>query len=256
MKKIVVFIVLCLLLLGACQAPGGNDAPPSDLPPDNTATVDSPGTSAAPQSPDTDIPAASDEQTPPTEEKPKPTAQQPNTQPTTTDKPVETPAKTEENKPQPAPPAKTTPPAKAETPAKPTPPAEPPATNAPGKEPAPAPSPKPQPAPEPEKPAQSVQISITGHENAFAYSGSIAIQDGDTVADVLLRFCAQENIDYKTRGKGKNLYVVSIGGQKEFDFGALSGWQYSVNSVHASYGCGNVHVKNGDIIAWQYKTEL
>ena len=241
MKKTILFILLALLLLGACQSPPRDDTPKSDLPPAAAEPADNPTSSEIPSEiPSSDdspaVPAPDDATKTPVPEKPA-------------EKPTETPAK------QPEPDKKAT-----ETPVKTPPAATTPAAPKPVEKPAdkpPAdPAPTPEVAPEPEKPAQAASISITGHDNAFSHSGSVVLEEGDTVADVLLRFCADKGIDCKTRGKGKNLYVVGIGGQKEFDFGPLSGWQFSVNGVHASYGCGHIKVQNGDSIVWQYLTEL
>ena len=105
-------------------------------------------------------------------------------------------------------------------------------------------------------PTAVVSIAIRGFEGSFSYNGEVAFFDGDTVAKVLTRYCDDKGIAYKLRGSGKNVYIVSIGGQKEFEHGALSGWQYSVNGVRASKGAGNYALKPGDSVLWEYLTEL
>ena len=42
----------------------------------------------------------------------------------------------------------------------------------------------------------------------------------------------------------------------EFDYGDLSGWQYTVNGVSPSVGIGAYKLKNGDVIEFHYTTNF
>jgi len=223
MKRLGIFFLVFLLFVSFASC-----GKPDSAPPDDAAVVDTMGDASDTLPIDGDASEISDSQPPSAEVSPSAGER------TSDKKPADAPAKPSADKPEvtsPAEPAETSEP-------KPTPELaapEVPATTA---------------------PAAVVSISIRGFEGSFSYSGTVVFVDGDTVAKVLTRYCDEKGIAYKLRGSGKNAYIVSIGGQKEFDHGPLSGWQYSVNGVRASKGAGNYTLQAGDSVLWEYLTEL
>ncbi|WP_339252240.1 DUF4430 domain-containing protein [Sporosarcina sp. FSL W8-0480] len=85
---------------------------------------------------------------------------------------------------------------------------------------------------------------------------SIMLQSGDTAFTLLKRLVDEKGISIEYTGSGAELYVKSIDGLGEFDNGPLSGWMYSVNGTFPDYSAGNYTLKNGDVIRWQYTTDL
>jgi uncharacterized protein YcfJ len=51
---------------------------------------------------------------------------------------------------------------------------------------------------------------------------------------------------------GSSNYVSSIGGLAEFQFGAGSGWIYTVNGVRPGVGAGAYRLQGGESIRWIY----
>lgn len=79
-----------------------------------------------------------------------------------------------------------------------------------------------------------------------------AVEEGDTVLDILTRAAGQQGLHLETNGG----YVEGINHLYEFDFGDLSGWVYSVNGESPSVGCGDYRLSDGDVIEWQYTCAL
>lgn len=79
-----------------------------------------------------------------------------------------------------------------------------------------------------------------------------AIQDGDTVYDVLLKATRENRIHLETGGVSESVYVKGIGNIYEFDFGDLSGWIYRVNGEMPSVSCGEYTLSAGDEVEWLY----
>ncbi|MBR5768561.1 MAG: DUF4430 domain-containing protein [Clostridia bacterium] len=84
------------------------------------------------------------------------------------------------------------------------------------------------------------------------------IKDGDTVFDALLAVTRANQIKISYTGSGGliSVYVSSIGGYTEMQYGALSGWIYRVNKVTPDVGCGSYDIKDGDVIEWVYTLDL
>ena len=85
------------------------------------------------------------------------------------------------------------------------------------------------------------------------------INEGDTVFDALLAVTRANHIKINYTGSPGgvlSIYVSSIGGYSEMQFGALSGWIYRVNDYTPDVGCGSYDIKNGDVIKWVYTLDL
>ena len=84
------------------------------------------------------------------------------------------------------------------------------------------------------------------------------IKEGDTVFDALLAVTRANKIKISYTGSGGliSVYVSSIGGYTEMQYGALSGWIYRVNKVTPDVGCGSFDLKDGDVIEWVYTLDL
>lgn len=115
------------------------------------------------------------------------------------------------------------------------------------------------PSPVAKKPATqlTVTLSITGDQGAPILAATrVAIKQGDTVYDVLLRATQQHGIQMEKRGTGALLYVEGINNLYEFDRGPESGWMYRVNGVFPNKSAGVYDVKSGDRIEWLYTRDL
>lgn len=87
---------------------------------------------------------------------------------------------------------------------------------------------------------------------------TVTFKEGETVFDVLLRVCKENNIQIEnsyTPGYD-NYYIEGINQIYEKDCGTKSGWMYSVNGVFPNYGCSDYTLKNGDSVEWRYTCDL
>ena len=81
---------------------------------------------------------------------------------------------------------------------------------------------------------------------------SFAIEEGDTVLDVLLEAARKYNIQIENNGVGELSYIAGINYVYEYDLGELSGWTYRVNGQSPSVGCGTYRLADGDEVEWIY----
>lgn len=86
----------------------------------------------------------------------------------------------------------------------------------------------------------------------------VAVQEGDSVFDVLLRTARtyQIHMEYADTPIYDSAYIEGIANLYEFDAGAESGWMYQVNGVFPNYGCSAYTVADGDVIRWVYTCDL
>ena len=86
----------------------------------------------------------------------------------------------------------------------------------------------------------------------------VALQEGDSVFDLLLRACLENNLhmEYVDTPLYDSAYIEGIGNLYEFDCGNESGWMYSVNGMFPNYGCSQHKPQNGDVICWVYTCDL
>ena len=87
-----------------------------------------------------------------------------------------------------------------------------------------------------------------------------ALNDNDTVFDVLQRVTKYKKIQMEYQGADLNqygsVYIEGINHLYEFSCGELSGWMYKVNNKFPKYGCSNYTLKDGDDIVWSYTCDL
>lgn len=104
-------------------------------------------------------------------------------------------------------------------------------------------------------PTQQVTVMVYGpisKGNQLLLNGSVTIKQGDTVYDAIKRACSQQNIPFNALDDGSSAYVTGIGGFNAGNFGATSGWLYSVNGSFSNLSCGSYPIKDGDIINWMF----
>ena len=101
---------------------------------------------------------------------------------------------------------------------------------------------------------EAVYVSIDGSAGGGVQTGrrEVYISAGQTALDALRELCRTEDIALSIRGG----YVAGVGGLYEFDGGPTSGWLYHVNGETPSVGSGEYELHAGDIVEWEYITEL
>lgn len=97
----------------------------------------------------------------------------------------------------------------------------------------------------------------TPEDGVILYDTKLPFQEGDSVFDILTDAVRIGNIQMEYSGTSRKLaYVRGINNLYEYDHGELSGWMYSVDGEFLSLGSGSYIVEDGDVIRWQYTTEL
>lgn len=98
----------------------------------------------------------------------------------------------------------------------------------------------------------TVTVSVTSSAvgNPVSSGGTFTFNEGATVYDAL---CAL-GLSVNAHGSSYGTYVAAIGGLAEKEYGATSGWMYSVNGVTPNTACSNYVLSNGDRVVWYYVT--
>lgn len=93
-------------------------------------------------------------------------------------------------------------------------------------------------------------------EDGFFYTGTVSIQEGDTVFDILLRTTRSQGIhlDFLDSPALRTKYIRGIGNLYEKQCGSTSGWTYYVDGVFAQTGCSQFDLHGGETILWVYVT--
>lgn len=91
-------------------------------------------------------------------------------------------------------------------------------------------------------------------EDGIMLEGRYALAAKDTVFDVADRALRHEGLAFDYSG-GRSVYIQGIGGLEELDYGAQSGWIYTVNGEFPDIGCGEYRPESGDEIAFVYVKE-
>lgn len=86
----------------------------------------------------------------------------------------------------------------------------------------------------------------------------VAIEEGDSVYDVLLAVCQENKIhmEHTTTPVYNTEYIEGIAQLYEFDCGELSGWNFIVDGEGASYGSDKIILEGGEVIEWKYTCDL
>lgn len=82
----------------------------------------------------------------------------------------------------------------------------------------------------------------------------VTFTDGESVFDVLLRLCRENrlHLEYSETPIYSTAYVEGLNNLYEFDAGALSGWEYTVNGTSPSIGSSAFILSDGDAVEWYY----
>lgn len=92
-------------------------------------------------------------------------------------------------------------------------------------------------------------------ENGIILSDTFAIEEDETVFDILTQAAQEYSIQLDYSGGADSVYIVGMNYLYEFDFGDLSGWLYRVNGEQPSVGCDRYVLSDGDDIEWIYSCE-
>lgn len=98
-----------------------------------------------------------------------------------------------------------------------------------------------------------IHVSIKGLDGILLASENIMIEKGSSAFMVLEEICEKHEMNIKTSGFGKFVYVQAIGDLKEKEHGAKSGWKYSINGTYISKSAGSYVVEDNDIMEWYYE---
>lgn len=86
----------------------------------------------------------------------------------------------------------------------------------------------------------------------------VTFYEGESVYDVLERETSKRGIHMESlfTPMYNSAYVEGINNLYEFDCGPNSGWMYKVNGWYPNYGASRYHLKQGDVICWEYTCDL
>ncbi len=102
--------------------------------------------------------------------------------------------------------------------------------------------------------------SITPSDGVILEPTVFYLEPGSTAYDCLITAARQYRIQIEdssqTLSDHTSAYISGINYLYHFDYGDLSGWMYSVNGDFADVGCGEYTLSDGDVIMWQYTTNL
>lgn len=82
------------------------------------------------------------------------------------------------------------------------------------------------------------------------------VYEGDTVFDLLIAARDDYEIQMEYHGAGTTAYIEGIGNLYEYDGGRWSGWMFRVNGEYPEVGCGQLTLKDGDTVEWNYTCDL
>ncbi len=102
--------------------------------------------------------------------------------------------------------------------------------------------------------SQTVTVAVTVDASAVDGGSSTAhvtLDKGASVMDAL----AASGFSYNSGGTQFGVYISSIGGLAEKQYGATSGWTYAVNENYPSTSCSNYMLDDGDAVTWVYKLQ-
>ncbi len=105
----------------------------------------------------------------------------------------------------------------------------------------------------PEEGLGIVTVTVTGPDGDIV-SGEAGLLNDTTAFDATLYVLMKERVQFEYSGKAGTAYFKGINNIYEFDYGATSGWIYSINgsSEGADKSCGAYVLKDGDAVNWVY----
>lgn len=107
------------------------------------------------------------------------------------------------------------------------------------------------PAPEPDTVTVTVSVDSSAVDGLVSGGGTFTFERGATAYDALLACGLAVGSEYSAMG----VYVYSIGGLAERQFGGGSGWNYAVNGATPGYSSGAYELSDGDVVSWFYKVD-
>lgn len=93
-----------------------------------------------------------------------------------------------------------------------------------------------------------VSVSSSAADNRVTKGEAVSLPENATAYDAL---CAT-GLSVESASSSYGTYVKSIGGLAEKEFGATSGWMYSVNGTSPEVACTSYVLKEGDKVEWSY----
>ncbi len=97
---------------------------------------------------------------------------------------------------------------------------------------------------------KSVRVTVKGLNSTILYDETVSMTHQATPYSVLVEVVGADNVE--TTGSGSTLYVAGIDDLSEFDHGAKSGWNYTVNGKLLSNGADAYVLDHGDHVVWIY----
>ena len=94
----------------------------------------------------------------------------------------------------------------------------------------------------------TIQVVASDVSQPFSTTKTLTLSQGATVYDALCK----TGLAVSFSGSSYGVYVASINGLAEKQYGNNSGWMYSVNGVTPMTACSNYVLKKGDSIKWYY----
>ncbi len=106
----------------------------------------------------------------------------------------------------------------------------------------------------PQVPPATIGLSISFPKEAGLsnISQSVTFKEGQTVLECLIDFGKESGVPVVYSGSKSMGYVEGINGCFEFDYGAESGWIYSVNGSKPQKSSGSYKLQKGDKVIWKY----
>ena len=106
---------------------------------------------------------------------------------------------------------------------------------------------------DPPAPTWTISVSVDAGEFGGLFgSGTYTFYYQPTAYDALVA----TGIAHNARTSIYGVYVSSINGLAEFDYGGESGWHYSVNDVEPGIGCSEYYLNDGDYVYWNYRDSI
>lgn len=106
------------------------------------------------------------------------------------------------------------------------------------------------PAPDPDTVTVTVSVDSSAADGSVSGGGTFTFECGATAYDALLACGLTVGAENSPMG----IYVYSIGGLAEKQFGGGSGWNYAVNGSTPGFSCGAYELSDGDDVRWFYVT--
>ena len=96
-----------------------------------------------------------------------------------------------------------------------------------------------------------VYFTITGIGEEL-YSSEVDFVEGSSVWSYTEDILVSCGASYETTGFSDFIYISSMFGLTERDYGPMSGWMYKVNGEDAEVGSGQYILSEGDVVEWYY----